>query len=171
MMIGHSFVLDCLFSHSLRFFWNVIRREHTYICTDPQDFFCWNCVAVESSAVKKNEVSCLWIYFHAVRKAFLFFIFICKFIPIIFLIFHIMINEPFLVNKMSLWTTNKTSFFLARICQGLNTWITPKSSVDWCLVTMYEWIDWARSIISFTIHETETIERTLEIFCIPKSLK
>ena len=167
MMVGHSSVLHCQFSNSFRLFRHMLGRQHANIGTNSQNFFVWNGVAVESSAIKENEISCLAVNLDTLIKWFFYFIFLWYFIPILFNLFHTFLSKIFLMIVVGTRNTHKSTFILARVCQSLNSLITPDISMDRSLIAMQERIYLSGFIVSNSIHEAKSIEGAFDLLSFP----
>lgn len=100
MVVGNSPVFNCQLTHQLRLFGNVALRKHADVRAHSQYLFTRDCIAVECSAVPKDEVASLSVYLHAGSKRLLTFVLLRHQIPIFFEVQHVLICKILSVPQM-----------------------------------------------------------------------
>jgi hypothetical protein len=100
MMTRHPMILQCLHSLLSHIIRNLLLRQHADISTYPQCQSCGLGIAVESSRIKKYEVSGFCVYFDILAEGFNHFVLLWNDEPVLLMIHHLFSLEVLLMVKM-----------------------------------------------------------------------
>lgn len=133
---------------SFSFFRKMFFRQHADISANPDDFFAWDSVGVESSAIKHNKVSSLHIKLEAVWKRLFRLVLFRNKKPIFFEIQHAFILKVFLVVEMWFGHNYKPTLILSWGRQTHDSLIAPNIVSCRRLIRMKRSVYWSCFIVS-----------------------
>lgn len=149
----------------------MLRWKHAYVGAYSENLFGRDCIAVEGSAIKQDEISSLTVHLDAVLQFLFLLVFFWDQKPVLLESFHLLLHEVRVMIVVRPWNADEASLFRTGVCESHYPLIAPELVFGGRLVNMEKGVYRNRFIVSGSIHETKTIERAFDVFSFPYLLE